>query len=266
MRLIGTGMRAFPGKNDQRRIMLRNTGLTSAKLEVIASVGYPATQVVDPVTVAKALSAEIQAQTRYEAVPVVTNPIIYIHPHIGKDVIVDINVQTCGGAGAPDISVVTVGGITATLLGKTYLNVASGGCTGWYIAKDLAEGNVQVSITTAPAVPNGYCYSQAFSFLAGIRTGNITLQQSVLANPPAFNVIAQEDGSVVLCSGGDYGIGAILSETSGAPGFDPVHGMMNNSWVGMWRREGKGTMTFDFLMGAVPTCFTAGALEILPIG
>jgi len=264
MRLIGTGQRAFPGKKGERRIILRNTGLVSAKLQVIASVGYPPTQLVDPVTVASPLTAEIQAQTKYEIYPTPGLNLSFIHPHTGRDVIVGANHQRVGGALDNDITSITVAGVMATLLGKAHQNgTTSGGATGWWIARNIAEGNVQIAIVNV-GYGGDHFYSQAFSYLPGIRTGNITVQGSLLANPPAIVVIGQELGSVVLCCAGSYSAGGgVLSEQSGAPAFDPIH--ILGGYVGMWKREGIGSQTFDLLLTVAGTT-TIAALEILPIG
>jgi hypothetical protein len=123
--------------------------------------------------------------------------------------------------------------------------------------------NVQISTTLNGAVAEAV-YAKALSYGAGIRTGNITTQGWLGVGCPPFDVIGQEDGSVVFCP--VIGIGASLTETSGAPVFDTIHGLGAWGWAGTFRRTGVGVHTFDFDVPAATDRLAAAALEILPIG
>jgi hypothetical protein len=188
----------------------------------------------------------------------------FIHQHVGDQIVVCVcGGHLGGGEGGVGAPTVTCGGISASML--VWINSTDVGnnvaLCAWLNAVDVPEGSVQI-IVSLPNATFDYLDVYAFSFQSGVRMGNVASQGSTAADPPQFSLIAQDEGSVTLCALGSDN-NASVTEQSSAPVFDPVHVINTSGRVGVWRREGKGTMPFDFAFSA--GAFSAAcALEVLP--
>jgi hypothetical protein len=260
--ILAQGPVIVPGVSENQELLLTNKETVDVELLIIAQRGYPPVSLTSPTTLALAESAYPQAQTRREFYLVNQSTYSYLHNHVGSDVIVVAGgIENTTGVSCI-INSVTIDGVAGIPLGDGRIATGAGSAVcGWWMRADVPEGTIQITITYSAATEDAH-YSQTFSFNSGIRTGNITTQGYVGATPPLFTVIGQETGSVVLCAVVFYGTGT-LTETSGAPDFDPIHTLVTNVIVGMHRRSGEGTHSFDYAL-STSGHLAAAALEVLP--
>jgi hypothetical protein len=276
-RISGTGEAQFPGMPNENEIVLENTSALDVTLSICATLGYPPSVVVNPITTAKPLSADIQSQIKVESAAVVS-PFSFAYPHIGRFALVLSGyVEYAAAATQRTISSVTLGGAAGSLLGS---RSQTGNVPANYWAymearwiDQLANGNLPLVITFSgapPPVAQANLYVMVLSYTDGIRTGNFG-SASIAAAPwtISYNVIGQSDASIIFSMAQTFAAspGGLLTDTASSLIFDPIHVALapNAVMEGLLYKAGKGSQAFSYALGgASGETLMSVAIEVLP--
>jgi hypothetical protein len=248
LQITGTGEVGFPGQPNENSISIQNTGLASVVLSVVASLGYPPTSVVNPVTLAALSGVQILSQTRYMLAGANTNfPLSFAHNHIGRWCLVLFGGDSTVGAVDFNPTAVSVAGHAGVKL--TDIGRAGGGegvaCSAWWVDVGADAPAAQVTISCPVAFSNN-TYALCLSFPNGVKSGNVN-QKSQVVSP--LNLTDTGQGVTSIIFGMAVTNSAPLAETTGATVVDFPG---NLRIPGVWHRDGSGVLTFNWTTGGAP--------------
>ena len=262
--LYGQGPIAFPGLSENQSIRIRNLDTAVRVIRLVAQQGYQPTQLVAPITFVRPGSVEIQSQLIYEASTMID--LNYVFLHVGRFVIIIVLMLT-ENWDVSEVVGVTAGGTAGINLftrrnspGARY----SGSVTAWIVDRlGSAPMPIVLDINPLPTL-DAEIYTQTFSFMDGIRAGNVDTGVCAdgVANIP-LAVVGDDDLSRTFAVGGTRGANA-FAEGTGAPVWDGQHFIngVATRRVFMHHRGGAGAMNLQYNFAALNVSSIAGALEI----